>query len=149
MASKHLIGNNFYDADMGDIETMVRFENNPDDILAQTALFNYYISKILSNWNATKEYIISDEFVSDGVSRSPIIYMSGRSNSGMNEGQNALIANFDNSTNILINYINDLTNRFNTDKKFYVDEIMSVFQYIADFSCGIINKKVIYSSTFQ
>lgn len=46
-----------YDADMDLIESFVYHKKNPRDLLANSSLFNYYISRVQAYWIITKNFI--------------------------------------------------------------------------------------------
>lgn len=46
-----------YDVDMQLIQSFIRAKNEPENILAQTSVFTYYISQLYNYWNYFKENI--------------------------------------------------------------------------------------------
>ena len=46
---------NYYDVDMSLIESFIRANNEPENVIAQTAVFTYYISQLYNYSNNFKE----------------------------------------------------------------------------------------------
>ena len=68
----HVVGEGSpYDADMPIVETFVRSRDNKDDSMAQTAMFAYYQSSVMSYWGKFKEEFPGIEYRGNKLVRGP------------------------------------------------------------------------------
>src|SRR5690606_5560965 len=94
----HIIGNGLsYDADMILIDSFVRAKNDVDNVVAQTAVFSYYISQAYNYWEILKENLLTIE-VDD--SQSVDLWFS----SSISSSKNVTSTKMDNLSVIFANY---------------------------------------------
>jgi hypothetical protein len=109
-------GNNEYDADMMNVKMFVRSYQRPDDVLAQFATFEFYIGSLINQWNATKEYINSDDF-------------RNSKRSYIREHLNDYEMNF-------LSQIEQARKQFDQNRIVDIINIYRIFKYISHVGCG-------------
>jgi hypothetical protein len=137
--SKHVIGDgSSYDTDMTLIESFVRCKNNPNDQLAQSAVFNYYISQALNYWGKYQELPLRTTKTEITYSMLPNYKLYQMTNSEKILHETKL----KNEENKLLTLINTATNNFNSQSKVDIKDIFNIFLYLSQLFCEYIDPEM-------
>lgn len=127
----HQLGDNDFDADMVLVDSFVQAHLEPDNSLAQAAVFNYYISQIFNYWNLTTKYLVSQEVKEDYqkyLLRSRAPYHRGAREIPSAE-------KIDEYQNEILNFVETLNLNFAKSRRVDIVKFQEVFNYIALVAC--------------